>query len=287
MPPPKLPYSKTQDNAELEKANPRDMDVNNISDVLTGSGIDLRAEEEYMTHSFGNRNLGNSFNSQASGSTVSPHGSFNAWSQGASGHGAFQGTGPLSQPMSQEQQEAELLRKHEQAARAYAESAQAPLTDPMLNANVLRHKIASRTYDNGINVNLEGLFDRIPDKPQNVTRTSMTGADGESITALQADSLLNQNAPFVEILSLITLAAEERLRTVLEDAFALSQARQNTSQGVVPPNLTDLALANGQTQDVTAIPNNISKTAWEAPDSAISPMTVTASKRKFVAEETM
>jgi hypothetical protein len=46
MPPPKVPYSKTQDNAELEKANPRDMDVNNISDVLTGSGIDLRAEEE-------------------------------------------------------------------------------------------------------------------------------------------------------------------------------------------------------------------------------------------------
>ncbi|KAF2466445.1 uncharacterized protein BDR25DRAFT_269022 [Lindgomyces ingoldianus] len=270
MPPPRVPYSKSQDTAELEKANPRDMDVNNISDVLTGSGIDLRAEEENL---LGHRSYGNSFNSQTS-STISPHGSFNQWSQQAAGHGAFQGTGPLSQPVSQEEQEAELRQKHERAARALAEQTQSPLNDPFLQANVVRRKVADRAYEHGISVNLEGLFDKIPQAPQNVTRTTMQGANGESITRLEADSLLNREASFVEVLTLLTLAAEERIRTVLEDATALSRGRQSTSHGVVPPNLVEIAATNGDVKPTTAVPNNLSKTTWEAPDSAVSPMTV-------------
>lgn len=278
MPPPKVPYSKAQDNAELEKANPRDMDVNNISDVLTGSGIDLRAEEDNLLHTFGSRNYGVSFNSQGSGSTISPHGSFNQWGQQA-GHGAFQGTGPLSQPMSEEQQKAEFLRKHEQAARILNEAAEKPLTDPFLLAGVLRQRISKRAYEHGITVNLEGLFDKIPDTPQNVTRTTMASSNGEAIVGLQASSLLSQHAPFVEVLSLLSLAAEERVRTVLEDSFALSQGRQNTSHGVVPPSLADIAVADKESRPTQAAQVNLSKTPWEAPDSAVSPMTVTAQKR--------
>ncbi|ORY13431.1 transcription initiation factor TFIID component TAF4 family-domain-containing protein [Clohesyomyces aquaticus] len=274
MPPPKVPYSKTQDTSELEKANPRDMDVNTISDILTGSGIDLRAEEENL---LGNR-YGNSFNSQTS-STLSPHGSFNQWSQ-ASGHGAFQGNGPLSQAVSQEQQEEELKQKHIRAVRALAEHSQSPLSDPFLQANVVRRKVAERAYEHGISVNLEGLFDKIPQTPQNVTRTTIQGANGESVQRLEADSLLNREASFVEVLTLLTLAAEERIRTVLEDSLALSRGRRNTSHGVVPPSLVDLAATNGDVTATTAVPTNLSKTAWEAaPDSAISPMTVPPMKQ--------
>lgn len=281
MPPPRVPASRAQDNAELEKANPREMDVNNISDVLTGSGIDLRAEEEMMLN-VGSRSYGVSFNSQASGSTVSPHGSFNQWGQQGS-HGAFQGSGPLSQPMTKEQQEAELLRKHEQAARILNETASQPLTDPFLFAGALRQRVAKRAYEHSIQVNLEGLFDKIPERvPQNVTRTSIgNNSNGESIVGLQASSLLNQNAPLVEILSLLSLAAEERIRTVVEGSFALSQGRQSTSHGLVPPQLADIAVASGNTEPKTVAPVNISQTAWEAaPDSAVSPLTVTAHKRK-------
>lgn len=281
MPPPKVPYSKTQDNMELEKANARDTDVNTINDILTGSGVDIRAEEDNLLANIGHRNYGASFNSQASGSTISPHGSFNQWGQQQS-HGAFQGTGPMSQPVSQEQQESELLRKHQQAARILNESATQPLADPFLFAGALRHRIARRAYEHGIGVHLEGLFDKIPEQPQNVTRTTVTGSNGESIVELQASSILNQNAPLVEILSLLSLAAEERVRTVLEDSFALSQGRQNTSQGIVPPSLADVAQADGDTKPTTAAPINLSKTAWEkAPDSAVSPLTVTAQKRKL------
>jgi len=278
MPPPKVPYSKVTDNAELEKANARDLDVNNISDVLTGSGIDLRAEEDNLLHSYGNRSgYGTSFNSQATGSTVSPHGSFNNWNQQAN-HGAFQGSGPLSQSTTQEQQEAELLRKHEQAARILSESAQQCLTDPFCDANVLRHRMARRAYENGIQVNVDGLFDKIPDKtPRDVTRTTQNGANGEQIVGLEAASLLNQNAPLVEILSLLSLAAEERIRTIVEDSFALSQGRQNTSHGIIPPQMLDIAVQEPDAEQKMVAPTNVLKTPWEAPESATSP-TTTANK---------
>lgn len=278
MPPPKVPASKTQDTGELEKANPRDMDVNNISDVLTGSGIDIRAEEENLLHTFRTQPY-NSFNSQASGSTVSPHGSFGNW-QGAGASGAFQGSGALSQPMTKEQQEAELIQKHAVAARAYNEVAAAPLTDPFLHATLIRQRVTTRAYEYGLKLNLEGLFDKIPDTPNNVTRTVINSSEGdETISALQADSLLNQNAPFVDILSLVSLAAEERIRTLIDDSYTFTQNRQQNSHGVVTPDFADIALVNGETRPTTAVVTNISKTAWEAaPDSAISPMTVTANK---------
>lgn len=276
MPPPKVPASKAQDG-ELEKATARDMDVNNISDVLTGSGIDLRAEEEYLTHSFGARNQDTSFYSQGTATSASPHGSFNNWAQ-AGQAGAFRGTGPLSQkPMTEEELNEELIRKHEVTARAYAESAQQPLSDPFLLAGNVRHKIATCAYQSGIQVNLEGVFDKIPDAPQNVKRTKVSGPNGELVVALQADSLLNHNAPFVELLSLISLAAEERCRTVLEDAFSLAQNRQQTADGIIPPDLADIAAATGTTENTTTIPRNISKTPWENPSTAASPPT-TANK---------
>jgi hypothetical protein len=270
MPPPKVPYSKTADNSELEKANARDLDVNNISDVLTGSGIDLRAEEDNLLQNY------RSFNSQTSGTTASPHTSFNNWGQ-QPGHGAFQGTGALSQDMTEEQQKAEFVRKHEQAARILNESAQQPLTDPFLAANVLRHRTAKRAYEHGIQVNVDGLFDKIPDKAGPVTRTAQAGANGEQIVGLEAASLLNQNAPLVEILTLLSLAAEERIRTVVEEAFALSQGRQNTSHGIIPPQMLDIAVVSENAQRKSVPPTNVLKTPWESTESATSP-TATANK---------
>jgi hypothetical protein len=262
MPPPKVPASKTD---ELEKANARDLDVNNISDVLTGSGIDLRAEEDNLLHTY------RSFPS--SGSTASPHSSFNNWSQ-QTGHGAYQGTGVLSQEVTGDQHQAELERKHTAAARILNESAQQPLTDPFLAASVLRHRIAKRGYEYGISINVDGLFDKIPEnKPQDITRTALNGANGEQVVGLEAASLLNQSAPLVEILTLLSLAAEDRVRTLVEDSFALSQGRQNTSHGVIPPQMLDIAAVGENAVRTHAPAVNILKTPWEAAESAVSPTT--------------
>lgn len=279
MPPPRVPASKNNDDAELEKPSGRESDINGLSDVLTGSFVDLRAEEEMLLQSnHGTRGYGASFNSQATGSTVTPNNSFDKWGQQA-GHGAFQGTGALSQSLSQGQHDAEFMRKHEQAARILNESAQQPLTDPFLAANVLRHRIAKRAYDTGIQVNVDGLFDKIPDKtPRDTTRTTQAGANGEQIVGLEAASLLNQNASLVEILSLLSLAAEERIRGLVEDAYALSKGRQHTSNGIIPPQFVDIAVVDKDAEARMIAPVNILKTPWEGTDCAGSP-TTTASKR--------
>jgi len=279
MPPPKVPASKNNDDAELEKPSGRESDINGLSDVLSGNIVDLRAEEEMLLQSnYGTRGYGASFNSQATGSTVTPNNSFDKWSQ-QGGHGAFQGTGALSQGMSQGQHNAEFLRKHEQVARILNESAQQPLTDPFLAANVLRHRTAKRAYDTGIQVNVDGLFDKIPDKtPRDSTRTTAAAANGEQIVGLEAASLLNQNAPLVEILSLLSLAAEERIRGLVEDAYALCKGRQHTSHGVIPPQFVDIAVVDKDAQAKMVAPVNILKTPWEATDTAGSP-TATANKR--------
>ena len=277
MPPPKVPYSKAQDNSELEKANARDLDVNNLSDVLSGGFIDLRAEEEMLQSNYSSRDVRASFNSQLSGSTATPTGSFSGWTQ-QSGHGAFQGSGPLSETLTEEQQQAELLRKHEHAARILNESSQQPLTDPFAAANVLRHRIAKRAYEVGISVNVDGLFDKIPEKtPRDVERKTRDGANGEQIIGLEAASLLNQNAPLVDILSLLSLAAEERIRTILEDSFALSRGRVHTAHGVVPPQFADIAVVDKDAERKMVPPVNILRTPWESADGVVSP--VTASKQ--------
>ena len=98
------------------------------------------------------------------------------------------------------------------------------------------------------------------------------------MVGLEAASLLNQNAPLVEILSLLSLAAEERIRSLVEDAFALSQGRQNTSHGIVPPQLLDLAVLEKDAEQKMVAPVNVLRTPWEAPEGS-SP-TTTANKRR-------
>lgn len=285
MGPPRVPPSKATDNSGLEKAE-KATDINDMSDVVHAAGIDLREEEDYVARTYRNQHqpasFSTSFNSQSS-STVSPNNSFNAWSQGLGGHGAFQGTGPLSQPADSEQILLdEISERHRTAARAVSEAAQYHLTDPFLVANQIRQKLHNTSYEHGIRINVEGLYDKIPNlsSPQNVERSVMTGVDGTSITAIQADSILNRNAPMVETLTLISLAAQERLRGVLEEAYALSRGRQVGSSGVVPPEWASIAVGNGKAQPTTAVPTNLTKTEWEVPDSAVSPMTVPGIKRE-------
>jgi hypothetical protein len=262
MLPPKVPASKAQKDDELEKSTAKDSNPNTLADVITGSGIDLDKEAEALLQSYGSQGLS---------STMSPHGSFNQWNQ-QTNHGAYQGTGPLSQARTQEQQEEELRQKHSTVARILNEAAALPLTDPFLLAAGVRHRMSKKVYEHGIKLDLEGLFDKIPSAVQNVQRREMAGSGGESVVELQATSLLNNGAPLVDLVSLVSLAAEERVRTVIEDAFALAQGRQNTAQGVVvPANLADIAVADGPSRRTDVAVPNISKTSWEATDNTSSP----------------
>ncbi|EKG12613.1 Transcription initiation factor TFIID component TAF4 [Macrophomina phaseolina MS6] len=274
MGPPQRPADK-QDKPEKEKAT----DINDLSDVIGASGIDLREEENYLAQTYQNQHQNNSFNTSFSQSpaTLSPNNSFNALSQGSFGnYPAFQGAGPVSQPpVSQKTVEEELFEKHKAAARALAEKSQQELNDPFCRGNTIRHKIGRHTYEQGVKFNVDGLYDRInKDQPQGVNGTQAAGPDGTGVVKAQAAALLDSNAPLAEILTLLSLATKERLRGILEDSYALSRARQLSSHGVVPPDFADIATGNGAPKSTTAVPTSVTKTAWDQPESAVSPTTV-------------
>lgn len=273
MGPPKLPYSKTTDSSGLDRAE-KSTNINDLSDIITAAGIDEREEEDYLSRNYRNQphniSFGGSFNSQSS-STVSPNGSFQ-WPQGQ--HGAFIGTGPLSQaPVTERTVEQKLADTHRVAARAFNDAQQHHLHDPFLTAPLVRSRLQQRAYEAGIGVNVNGVFDKVPETAVNVQQTIATGPDGTSIAVLKADSLLNKNAPMVDILTLISLAAQERVRMVLDDAWALARSRQVGSNGLVPRDWADVA-EGVNPKPVTVVPTSLTKSAWEVPDSAVSPMTV-------------
>lgn len=281
MGPPQRPADK-QDKPEKEKAT----DINDLSDVIGASGIDLREEENYLAQTYQNQHQNSSFNTSFSQSpaTVSPNNSFNALSQGSFGsYGAFHGAGPVSQPpVSQKTVEEELFEKHKAAARSLAEKTQQELNDPFCRGNTIRQKIGHHAFDQGVKFSVEGLYDRIhKDQPQGVSATQATGPDGAGMVKAQAAALLDANAPLAEILTLLSLATKERLRGVLEDAYALSRSRQMGSHGVVPPEFADIATGSGAAKSATVVPASVTKTAWDQPDSAISPLSVPM-KRKTV-----
>jgi hypothetical protein len=265
-------------------------DINDLNDMVTASGIDLREEENYLAATYRNRHSESSFNASfgnsQSSSTLSVNTSFNQWSQESYGtQPGFQPHGPLSQPaVSQKSVEEILKEKHRQAVRRFSEKKQQHLNDPFLQTANVRDKLQRKTLEYQVRLDAKGYYEQAtqkpPQTPQNVHATTMVGADGTGVIAVKASGMLEQGAPLVDLLSLLSLAANERLRGLLEDAHAISRARQFGSQGVVPPEWADIAEGSGKPQEVTARSQSITRTAWDqVPDSAVSPMTVLPPKR--------
>ncbi|KAF2085378.1 hypothetical protein K490DRAFT_46950 [Saccharata proteae CBS 121410] len=268
------PPQRPAERPEKEKPT----DINDLSDVIGASGIDLREEENYLAQTYQNQHQNASFATSAttaSPAALSPNNSFTQLGQGSFGaYRAFQGSGPVSQPpVSQEAIEAEIEEKQKAAARALAESQQQELNNPFLKGNSIRKRVGNIAYEQGVRINVDGVYDRVAPRVKGI---QAVGSDGTGIAAVEAAALIDHNAPYQEILTLISLAAKDRLRSVLEDAYGLSRGRRFGSHGVVPPEFSDIAVGdpNQQQQPATAVPTSVTKTAWDQPDSAVSPMTV-------------
>lgn len=261
MGPPPRPTQEKPEKEDKEKIT----DISDVTDVFHGSGIDLREEENYMTTTYRNVHKNPSFNTSfGSNSTVaSPNNSFGLVSQGSFGNQpAFAGSGPISQPaVSQESAEDELERKHRAAAHALAEKRQQHLNDPFLQANNVRHRMHRIAYDQGVALNVEGLYDKLPERPQGVHGVSSTGPNGTA-AVVKAHGLLNETAPLAEILTLVSLAANERVRSLVDESYTIARGRRYGSHGVVPPDLSDLAVGENPSTTSAEIPR-ITNSAWE------------------------
>jgi len=257
----------------------KDMDVSDLQDVVNASGIDLREEENYMASTYRYRGDSSTQSTSFGSYTTSPNNSFGVWQQGSFGsYPAFQGTGPYSQPAVPQKTVEELVEeKHRLAARKLAERQEKHLRRPFLNAEFLRNKLHDVTYKLNVRLTVDGRPAQ-SDRPK-VFGSYVGGADGVGIVQARAQSAINDSSKIADLLSLISLATEERLRGILEDAVSIARSRRSTSEGVVPVDFVDIADGPSKpTKTTIVIPTKpITSGIWEGvhvPDSAVSPFTV-------------
>lgn len=240
--------------------------MNDLADVLTSSGVDLKAEEAALLNrynapsqqqtetSFSTKmsNSFNSFESNSSGGYNPPR--VNMMSSNVPGNrSSFYGAGTFNQPPGPYQsQEDRADSDRKWANKRKLERRQYHLNDPFLFAGWLQRRLTEQARKNSVSMPTTGLLSSTNQSGQEV---AIAGPDNhEMIVTLQGEDLLYHDAPLVEILTLLSLAAEERLRAIVEDAATRAKGRRIGSHGVVPADLADLAVGSEAFESVTALP---------------------------------
>lgn len=272
MGPPERPAQRPARDETVEGKN---TDPNDLTDIVTASGIDLREEENYLMHSYRNRTneatTTTPFGVQP-GSSATPHGNFHTWTQSNLGsQPAFQGHGPISSaPRTQQSVEEEAEARARRAARTHAESRARELNDPFLKAGNIRNKLQQKTYQSQIRFSADGR-PGATDLPK-YYGSVVTGSDGIGVVQAHGSGLVYAGSPIEDLLALLSIAAKERLRGILEDSIGVARSRRYGSHGLVPPDFASIATGEGQQQDAIAQPQSITGTAWDqTAESATSP----------------
>ena len=266
MGPPSKPVEKATDTAEL-------------ADVLASSGIDLKDEESFLTSSYNtaNRQLNNasfasnaaSFNSasssQSTPATLSAGNSFNSTSFGSIGESVLAIAGSFNGPLAPYSLVEDVqTQEQKKAARRLHESRQFHLNNPFLTGGPLRSRLARRVYENGARLPPED----VQQQPPRATGSVITGPDGSKIIA-HTGAMISADSSISEILTLLSLAAGEHLRGLIEDAATLSKGRRTGSHGLVPPEWSDIAVGLGAEAATSTSAASV-RGGWE---SAVSPRT--------------
>ncbi|RAH41993.1 uncharacterized protein BO95DRAFT_446441 [Aspergillus brunneoviolaceus CBS 621.78] len=276
MGPPSRPVEKATDAAEL-------------TDVLASSGIDVREEEAFLTSSYSGPGVqaqqaprpqqppapqqlhhqpppppaavNTSFSSQPSTTGTAP----STPSFGDNSHykppptqDSFY-TESASQPPAPFKDPNEPTREDSEAARR----AQYHLQHSFLLTKVLEQKLQKRGFELGVRIPAEGLYHPVPGRQQPI---EVTGPDGSSIIR-SGQTILNQTgAPLLDILSLMSIACEERLRSVVDYSSTLARSRRAHSHGVVPADWKDVASAASVTNGSAENPSTPAKRPNPATD---------------------
>ncbi len=235
-------------------------DINELGDVLAGSGVDLR-EEEAALLAYGRPGQqrqdtmygGSSFNSFGPSHSTPTN---NFYSPNVPGdRNSFYGAGTFNQPAepyrSAEEIAAAELKK---ALRRKAEIKSYHLNDPFLLCGSLSNRLWRQAQSMQVQVPNKGLLSNV--SRQNVPQQLLVhGPDkNDNLRVVKGEYLLNTDGPFVEILSLLSLATEERMRGLVEDAATLAKGRGTGSHAIVPVELTDLATGEGATETANGLP---------------------------------
>lgn len=254
MGPPSRPADKATDASEL-------------TDVLASSGIDVKEEEAYLTHGYGNAqsqtqpqqqqhqqhqqhqpprlptSFNNSFTSQASAaSTVSAGNSFTDQTQPKPITTQTQNQFPVppashTEPKAPESAAADQkLRQDTYAARRE----QYHLQSPLLETSVVEERVNKRGYELGVRIPAQGIYRPFPG--QTGRPIEVSGPDGSSVIR-NGKTLLTHDAALGDIISLLSVACEDRFRAVVEHSASLAKNRRLHSHGSIPMEWSDVAVA--------------------------------------------
>ena len=137
----------------------------------------------------------------------------------------------------------------EQKAREAADHMQYHLNKPFLQLAPLERRVHQEHVKNHVPYHTAQVLRRQPHvPPQDVY---IVGPDNQEIlTTLKDQPLIRQDAHIVDILALLSLACEERIRVVLEKTAAAAHNRYTGSQDIVPYQLQDLATGDGEPETV-------------------------------------
>ncbi|KUJ21819.1 uncharacterized protein LY89DRAFT_608352 [Mollisia scopiformis] len=245
-----------------------------VMDVLGGTGVNLREEEQYTFQMYNS-----SFNSQLSGSQSGTISSGHSYTQFPPGDEAsFYGAGPANAAgeRANVKDQDEFHKKaadkawHD-AAHNLAVSRQKELNNPFLQVHQLQKKMEKMTREHGLALNMDtkgtmGYF-KVPNQfPLKEVRVSTTmGPDAAFVSTsggfIPADSML------VDQVALLSIATKHRLRGLVEDAAKLAKARQTGSHGIVPEEWADVAVPSDLASSTVASEGG-PRYGWE---SAVSP----------------
>ncbi|KAI4160045.1 MAG: hypothetical protein LQ342_006081 [Letrouitia transgressa] len=229
-----------------DKDKPTDM--NELSDVLAGSGVDLREEEANLVR------INNSTQESQSRWSNPSINNANVYSQNVPGsRDSFYGSGAFNQasmPYQSPEEIQEIGRKR--AERRQAEMKQYHLNNPFLFGTPLHEKIAKLARSEQVAISQSGSWHG---QTSQEVPTHIHGPDNhDKLVVLKGQSILSHNAPVAEFISLLSLAAEERLRSILEDAATVAIGRRTGSNGIVPPDLVDIVEGKGQLETANGLP---------------------------------
>jgi hypothetical protein len=237
-------------------------DANQLADVLQSTGVDLQEEESGLLNSFFDRRAQpNNFFSTSfstppnSQSSIASHpGSVPAGFASQlppGGESSFYGAGLANQPpepsngKTKEQLEKEAADEAwHAAARNLAISQQAHSPTAFLQMQRVHDRIkacCSRSSLNG--PEMRKLYEPPKVRPPIPTHTGIAG-DGTMMMTTNL-TFIEASPAAADIFALLTLATQERLRSLIEDAATLASGRRIGSHGLVPGEWADLALTTG------------------------------------------
>lgn len=217
------------------------------TDVLANAGVDLRAEESYAMSFYTG-----SFNSQPSFSQATSISGGHAFSQFDTGDStSFYGAGPANQPGQPTDKDSQDELQKKAADKAWADAAhnlarsrEHELNNPHVEVSVLWRKMDKIARDNGLLLSTEpgGKMPtlKLPSefRGEVITRTAV-GPQGAITTT--GGAFLPPDTALADQVALVSLATNQRVRILLEEAAAIARGRFVGSDGVIPPAWADVA----------------------------------------------